>query len=89
MEQVSCVTDQSRVIDRMVSLYEEAFEHEGFAEIRIEIRILRRGQKEVILHCGKQYRFIVDAKETSLVRRIRALLAQEVTLSGLKAPRAN
>lgn len=88
MEQVSCIADQSRVIERLVGLYEEAFAHEGFAEIRIEIRILKRGQKEVILHCGKQYRFIVDAQATSLVRRIRSMLAQEVTISGLKPPKA-
>jgi hypothetical protein len=41
-------------------LYLEAFAHDGFAGIQIEMRILRRGQKEVILHCGKQYRFVVD-----------------------------
>ena len=41
-------------------VYNEALAHDGFAEIRVEIRILRRGQKEVILHCGKQYRFVVD-----------------------------
>lgn len=51
------------VLSRLQALYLEAFAHDGFAEIRVEIRILRRGQKEVILHCGKQYRFVVDFKE--------------------------
>ena len=50
----------SGVLRKLNELYHEAIAHDGFAEIRIEIRILRRGQKEVILHCGKQYRFIVD-----------------------------
>ncbi|MDR2678428.1 MAG: hypothetical protein LBB51_03210 [Zoogloeaceae bacterium] len=49
-----------RVLAKLDALYQEAFEHNGFAEIRVEIRFLRRGQKEVILHCGKQYRFVVD-----------------------------
>lgn len=48
------------VLSKLNDLYNEAFAHDGFAEIRVEIRILRRGQKEVILHCGKQYRFVVD-----------------------------
>jgi hypothetical protein len=49
-----------QVLSKLNELYHEAFAHDGFAEIRVEIRILRRRQKEVILHCGKQYRFVVD-----------------------------
>lgn len=48
------------VLSKLSELYSEAISHEGFAEIRIDVKILRKGQKEVILHCGKQYRFIVD-----------------------------
>ena len=28
--------------------------------VDIDIRLLKRGQKEVIIDCGKQYRFVVD-----------------------------
>ena len=45
---------------KVLELYDEVFAHNGYGEIKIEIRILHRGQKEVILHCGKQYRFVVD-----------------------------
>ncbi|MGO0122387.1 hypothetical protein [Desulfothermobacter acidiphilus] len=48
------------VLAKVAKLYEELFRHNGFGEMRIEIRILKRGQKEVIIHCGKQYRFVVD-----------------------------
>lgn len=34
--------------------------HDGYGELRVESRILKRGQKEVILHFGHQYRFVVD-----------------------------
>lgn len=54
-------TPNAPVLAKLNDLYHEAFAHDGFAEIRVEIRILRRGQKEVILHCGKQYRFVVDS----------------------------
>lgn len=48
------------VLNKFAELYGDLFVHDGYGEIRVEMRILKRGQKEVILHCGKQYRFIVD-----------------------------
>ncbi len=48
------------VIERFTELYNEVFTHDGYGDIRLEMKILRRGQKEVIIHCGKQYRFVVD-----------------------------
>ena len=48
------------VLNELLGIYGEAFSHDGYADIRVEIRILRRGQKEVIIHCGKQYRHVVD-----------------------------
>ena len=32
------------VMRRIVKLYEEAFDHDGHAELKIDIRFLRRGQ---------------------------------------------
>lgn len=48
------------VKSRLSELYDELITHDGFAEMRVEIRLLKRGQKEVILHCGRQYRFVID-----------------------------
>ncbi|PIE68520.1 MAG: hypothetical protein CSA21_07005 [Deltaproteobacteria bacterium] len=48
------------VLDKFEQLYNEVFSHDGYGDIHLEMRILRRGQKEVIIHCGKQYRFVVD-----------------------------
>lgn len=48
------------VLDRFEALYRGLLDHDGFGEIRLEVRILKRGQKEVLIHCGKQYRFVVD-----------------------------
>jgi hypothetical protein len=41
-------------------LFNDLLNHNGFAELRIEMRLLKRGQKEVIIYCGKQYRYVVD-----------------------------
>lgn len=45
---------------RLLELLDELMEHDGFGSIKIDIRLLKRGQKEVIIDCGKQYRYVVD-----------------------------
>jgi hypothetical protein len=49
------------VRSKLLELLDEVLLHDGFGDIRVEVKILKRRQKEVILHCGKQYRFVVDA----------------------------
>ncbi len=44
-------------------LYDELYRHDGYGRIEVELKILRRGQKEVILRCGKEYRFVIDFPE--------------------------
>jgi hypothetical protein len=50
----------AQVKARLLALYDELFAHDGYGTLRVDLRILRRGQKEVIVDCGKQYRFVVD-----------------------------
>lgn len=56
---MSAEASNREVKKRLCELYDELFAHDGYGELRVEIRLLRRGQKEVILHCGKQHRFVV------------------------------
>ena len=46
---------------RIEALYNMLVEHEGYGEMQIDFKILKKGQKEVIIHCGKQYRYVVDS----------------------------
>ncbi len=48
------------VLGCLIDLYADLFDHDGLGDIRVEMRIMRRGQKEVIVHCGKQHRFVLD-----------------------------
>ena len=48
------------ILQKFTELYSDVFDHDGYGDIRVEVRLLSRGQKEVILHCGKQYRYVVD-----------------------------
>lgn len=45
---------------QLLNIFEDAFQHDGFSEFRVEIKILKRQQKEVIIHYGKQHRFVMD-----------------------------
>lgn len=56
------ISTNKEVTARLLALYDELFAHNGYGEIRIEMRILHFNQKEIIIHCGKQYRFVVDFK---------------------------
>ena len=57
---MSAHVDNAEVKSRLSAFYDDLMTHDGFAEMRVEIRLLKRGQKEVIIHCGRQYRFVVD-----------------------------
>lgn len=52
--------NNGQVKTKLTALYDELFSHEGYGHIEVDIKILRRGQKEVIIRCGKEYRFVVD-----------------------------
>ena len=53
------------ILAKVSALYADLTAHDGYGELRIEVRLLKRGQKEIIVHCGKQYRYIVDDKVTN------------------------
>ncbi|WP_460188332.1 hypothetical protein [Thiomicrorhabdus hydrogeniphila] len=50
----------SEVVNCLLQVYVDSLRHDGFADIRVEIKILKRGQKEIIIHSGKQYRYVID-----------------------------
>ena len=60
-------TGNQEILEKLQQLYHEIFAHDGYGDMRVEMRILRRGQKEVIIHCGKQYRYVVDYESTALL----------------------
>ena len=57
------VHTSQEVKEKMLQLYDELFLHNGYGEMKVEMRLLHRRQKEVIIHCGKEYRYVVDYKE--------------------------
>tara|TARA_R110000796_G_scaffold222162_1_gene338302 strand:+ start:121 stop:552 length:432 start_codon:yes stop_codon:yes gene_type:complete len=60
--------NSDNVKSKLLDLFDEVLQHDGFGEIRVEMKILKRHQKEVILHCGKQYRFVIDSPDTAGIK---------------------
>ncbi len=71
--------DHEKVLQQLTRIYCELFNHDGFGDVRIEMRILRRGQKEVIIHSGKQYRYVLDCKQAMADESaLKALLKRDL-----------
>jgi len=54
----ACSHDE--IMDRLKELYMDLYYHNGFGQMQLEMKFLKKGQKEVLITCGKEYRFVVD-----------------------------
>jgi hypothetical protein len=50
----------SIVKDKLTELFHELYFHSGYGQLEVDMKILKRGQKEIILRMGKEFRFVVD-----------------------------
>jgi|UPI000687AE2D hypothetical protein len=57
---MSLSTEHAQILDKIRELYCEIFLHDGFGELKVEMKFLKKKQKEIIIRCGKDYRFVVD-----------------------------
>lgn len=51
---------QTAIQQHIAQIFDELLRHDGYGEFKVELRILKRGQKEVLVHYGKQYRYVID-----------------------------
>lgn len=49
-----------RLRSTLATVLDDFLLHDGFGHIEIDMKILKRGQKEVVIGCGKEYRFVID-----------------------------
>ncbi|PCI53622.1 MAG: hypothetical protein COB45_10225 [Gammaproteobacteria bacterium] len=67
------------IFGQIANIYTELFNHDGYGDFRVEMKILRRGQKEIIIHCGKQHRFVVDCDSALKAENpLKALLKRDI-----------
>lgn len=53
------------VLDKIVSCFDDAFAHDGYADVTISLRIRRKGEKEIIVAYGKEWRFVLPCSGAS------------------------
>lgn len=46
----------------LVRLADEYLLHDGWGHLEVDMRILTRHQKEIVIKAGREYRFVVDLK---------------------------
>jgi hypothetical protein len=44
---------------KLFDLLDDVLDHSGFGEIRVDVKVLKGGKKEVVISSGKQYRFVL------------------------------
>ncbi len=54
-----------RLRHRLSALLDELLTHDGWGRLELDMRILTRRQKEFIVRCGREWRFVVDFRNTA------------------------
>nr|WP_319393881.1 hypothetical protein [uncultured Desulfobacter sp.] len=50
-------------LNKFINLYQEMITHDGYADITVNICLMKRNIKEVRLQCGREYRFYIPCPE--------------------------
>lgn len=57
--------EHEKIFEKIGELYRDLFHHDGYGTLSVEMRFLKKGQKEVLVICGKEYRFVVNVKDST------------------------
>ncbi len=55
------MTELERAKHQLLKSFDYLFEFSGSGHMEVEMKILKRGQKEVLIRCGRGYRFVLDS----------------------------
>jgi hypothetical protein len=44
---------------KLMELFRGMVDHHGFSELRVEVKLLKKGRKDVVLSSGKDYHFVL------------------------------
>lgn len=58
--------DRTKLKDAVGVLLNEILDHQGFGEIRIDIKWIKQGHKEVLVSAAKQFRFVVPVAKNEV-----------------------
>jgi len=54
-------SEVERAKHRLLQAFDYIYEFGGFGRLEVDIKILKRGQREVLIRCGREYRFVLEA----------------------------
>ncbi|MFA6814752.1 MAG: hypothetical protein WCS73_00460 [Lentisphaeria bacterium] len=53
-------SEMERLKSRLMQSFEYILNFDGFGHLEVDTKILKRGQKEVLIRSGREYRFVLD-----------------------------
>jgi len=59
------VSEIDRARRQLLQSFDYIYEFGGFGHLEVDMKILKRGQKEVLIRCGREYRFVLDTCDAS------------------------
>ena len=54
---------EEKAKEKLLNSFDYLLNHNGSGHLEVNTKILKRGQKEVIIQCSRCHRFIVDLQE--------------------------
>jgi len=70
------MSDQNgRFLHKFMHLYEELLAHKGYGDMAVHVRLVNDNEKEVLLRCGREYRFRIRTGSGRSATRYRLLAA--------------
>ena len=49
--------------EKLLNSFDYLLSHNGSGHLEVNTKILKRGQKEIIIQCSRSHRYVVDMKE--------------------------
>ena len=54
---------QDKAKEKLLNSFDYLLSHNGSGHLEVNTKILKRGQKEIIIQCSRSHRYVVDMKE--------------------------
>ena len=55
--------EEEKAKARLLNSFDYLLSHNGSGHLEVNTKILKRGQKEIVIQCSRCHRFVVDMKE--------------------------
>ena len=60
---MNAADSEEKAKEKLLKSFEYLLCHNGSGHLEVNTKILKRGQKEILIQCSRCHRFVVDMKE--------------------------